>query len=62
MVSLPAILVIYFKSKLHFNEDDATVIYHTFSLFCYFTPILGALLADQYLGKFKYVLNRVRLS
>jgi solute carrier family 15 oligopeptide transporter 1 len=45
--------VIYFKSKLHFSEDDATVIYHTFSLFCYFTPIIGALLADQYLGKFK---------
>ncbi len=49
-----AILVIYFKSKLHFNEDDATVIYHAFSLFCYFTPLLGALLADQFLGKFKY--------
>ena len=52
-VSFSAILVIYFTSKLHFNDDDATVIYHTFSLFCYLTPILGALIADQYLGKFK---------
>ena len=52
-VSFSAILVIYFTSKLHFNDDDATVIYHTFSLFCYLTPILGALIADQNLGKFK---------
>ena len=48
-----AILSIYIKNKLHFSEDSATVIYHTFSLFCYFTPIFGAMLADQLLGKFK---------
>ena len=54
-LSLPitAILAIYFKQKLHYSEDTATVIYHAFSMFCYFTPIFGALLADQFLGKFK---------
>jgi solute carrier family 15 oligopeptide transporter 1 len=38
---------------LHYSEDTATVIYHTFSFFAFFSPILGAWLADQYLGKFK---------
>lgn len=52
---MKAILSIYFKSKLHFSEDSATVIYHTFSLFCYFTPIFGAMIADQLLGKFKTI-------
>ena len=36
-------------------QDKATTIYHTFSTFCYFTPILGAWIADQLLGKFKTI-------
>ena len=36
-------------------QDKATTIYHTFSCFCYFTPILGAWIADQFLGKFKTI-------
>jgi len=52
---MKAILSIYLSKKLHFSEDKATVIYHTFSMFCYFTPIFGALIADQLLGKFKTI-------
>jgi len=52
---MKAILSIYLKRKLHFSEDKATVIYHTFSMFCYFTPIFGAWIADQFLGKFKTI-------
>lgn len=52
---MKAILSIYLSKKLKFSEDDATVIYHTFSCFCYFTPILGAMIADQLLGKFKTI-------
>jgi len=52
---MKAILSIYLKKKLHFTEDKATVIYHTFSCFCYFTPIFGAWIADQLLGKFKTI-------
>jgi len=52
---MKAILSIYLKKKLHFTEDKATVIYHTFSCFCYFTPIFGAMIADQFLGKFKTI-------
>jgi len=52
---MKAILSIYLKDKLHFTENKATVIYHTFSMFCYFTPIFGAMLADMFLGKFKTI-------
>ena len=46
---------IYIKNKLHFTEDASTIIYHTFSLFCYFCPLFGAMLADQLLGKYKTI-------
>lgn len=52
---MKAILSIYLKKKLHFTEDRATVIYHTFSCFCYFTPIFGAMIADLFLGKFRTI-------
>lgn len=38
-----AILTIFFKVKLLFSDNNATIIYHTFSLLCYFTPILVSL-------------------
>jgi len=52
---MKAILSIYFKSKLHYSEDSATVIYHAFTMLCYFTPIFGAMLADQFFGKFRTI-------
>jgi len=52
---MKAVLAIYLKSKLHFSEDTSTVIYHAFSGLCYFTPIFGAMLADQFFGKFKTI-------
>jgi len=52
---MKSILSLYLKKKLHFSEDTATVIYHTFSMFCYFTPIFGSILADTLLGKFKTI-------
>uniref|UniRef100_A0A665VUP0 Solute carrier family 15 member 1 n=1 Tax=Echeneis naucrates TaxID=173247 RepID=A0A665VUP0_ECHNA len=33
----------------------ATTIYHTFVALCYLTPILGAIVADSWLGKFKTI-------
>ena len=52
---MKSILSLYLKKKLHLTEDLATVIYHTFSMFCYFTPIFGSILADTLLGKFKTI-------
>ena len=48
-----AVLVLYFKFFLQWDNDLATSIYHTFVALCYLTPILGAIVADSWLGKFK---------
>uniref|UniRef100_A0A3Q3EXW6 Solute carrier family 15 member 1b n=1 Tax=Labrus bergylta TaxID=56723 RepID=A0A3Q3EXW6_9LABR len=50
-----AVLVLYFKYFLKWDDDLATTIYHTFVAFCYLTPILGAIIADSWLGKFKTI-------
>uniref|UniRef100_A0A672REZ0 Uncharacterized protein n=1 Tax=Sinocyclocheilus grahami TaxID=75366 RepID=A0A672REZ0_SINGR len=43
-----AVLVLYFRYFLHWDDDLATSIYHAFVALCYLTPILG----------FKYVFCR----
>lgn len=48
-----AVLVLYLNNFLNWNEDFATTIYHTFVALCYLTPILGAIIADSWLGKYK---------
>ncbi|XP_041437129.1 solute carrier family 15 member 1 [Xenopus laevis] len=51
-----AVLVLYFKYFLQWDDNLATVIYHTFVAICYLTPILGAIIADSWLGKFKTII------
>uniref|UniRef100_A0A3P9NIH5 Solute carrier family 15 member 1 n=1 Tax=Poecilia reticulata TaxID=8081 RepID=A0A3P9NIH5_POERE len=51
-----AVLVLYFKYFLRWDDDLAISIYHTFVAFCYLTPILGAVIADSWLGKFKTII------
>ncbi|XP_031599079.2 solute carrier family 15 member 1 [Oreochromis aureus] len=51
-----AVLVLYFRYFLQWDEDLATSIYHTFVALCYLTPILGAIVADSWLGKFKTII------
>uniref|UniRef100_A0A8C7LC64 Solute carrier family 15 member 1 n=1 Tax=Oncorhynchus kisutch TaxID=8019 RepID=A0A8C7LC64_ONCKI len=50
-----AVLVLYFRYFLKWDDDLATSIYHTFIALCYLTPILGAIVADSWLGKFKTI-------
>lgn len=51
-----AILVIYMSQYLRITENIANAMYSYFNAFAYLTPILGAYLADRYLGKFKAIL------
>ncbi|XP_054644008.1 solute carrier family 15 member 1 isoform X2 [Dunckerocampus dactyliophorus] len=51
-----AVLVLYFKYFLLWDDDLATSIYHIFVALCYLTPILGAIVADSWLGKFKTII------
>ncbi|XP_045450956.1 peptide transporter family 1-like [Melitaea cinxia] len=51
-----AFLTLYLRSKLGYTDEGATEIYHIFSTFVYFFPILGGIIADNYLGKFRTIL------
>ncbi|XP_071598455.1 solute carrier family 15 member 1 [Heliangelus exortis] len=54
---MKAVLILYFKYFLNWTDDFSTAIYHTFVALCYLTPILGALIADSWLGKFKTIVS-----
>ena len=47
-------LTLYLRDILKYDEDYSTVIYHLFSGLRFVFPFFGAILADFYLGKFKY--------
>ncbi|KAM9850610.1 solute carrier family 15 member 2 [Aulostomus maculatus] len=53
---MKAVLTLYFLTYLHWDKDLSTAVYHAFSSLCYFTPILGALIADSWLGKYKTII------
>jgi len=50
-----AILILYLTTWLGFDNSTATSIFHAFAVLCYFSPVLGAIIADGYLGKYRYV-------
>ncbi|KAH3753821.1 solute carrier family 15 member 2-like isoform X1 [Dreissena polymorpha] len=52
-----AILVLYLTRWLSFEENTATSIYHAFSMLCYFMPLIGAVIADGYVGRYKTILS-----
>ncbi|XP_017045944.1 peptide transporter family 1-like [Drosophila ficusphila] len=50
------ILVLYLTNKLGYNEETSTVLFHTFTMLVYICPLIGALVADGWLGKYKTIL------
>ncbi|XP_066587274.1 peptide transporter family 1 [Prorops nasuta] len=52
---MKTILVLYLKDHLMYTKDTSTVIYHAFSMFVYFFPLFGAMLADSMFGKFRTI-------
>ncbi|XP_069107910.1 solute carrier family 15 member 2-like isoform X1 [Argopecten irradians] len=51
-----AILVLYLSRWLKFTDDHATAIFHMFVMLCYFSPLIGAIIADGFLGRLKTIL------
>ena len=50
-----AILAIFLKYNLNLSEDTSTFIFHAFTGLMQTSAILAAIIADQYLGKFKTI-------
>ncbi|XP_034243974.1 solute carrier family 15 member 2-like [Thrips palmi] len=55
-MSMRAVLVLFLKDELRLSEDDATIVFHTFNMTCYAFPIVGGIVADSWLGKFRTIL------
>uniref|UniRef100_F6SF16 Solute carrier family 15 member 2-like n=1 Tax=Ciona intestinalis TaxID=7719 RepID=F6SF16_CIOIN len=53
---IKAVLIIYLTSKLKMDHSTATAVYHSFNVVCYFSPILGACIADGWLGRYRTIL------
>ncbi|XP_062974726.1 solute carrier family 15 member 2 [Elgaria multicarinata webbii] len=53
---MKAVLTLYFLFFLHWDEATSTSVYHAFSSLCYFTPVIGAFIADSWLGKYKTII------
>ncbi|XP_036318046.1 peptide transporter family 1-like isoform X2 [Rhagoletis pomonella] len=49
------ILVLYLTRQLLYSDDNATVIFHIFTMFVYFLCVVGAIISDSWLGKFKTI-------
>uniref|UniRef100_A0A8C6VG82 Solute carrier family 15 member 2 n=1 Tax=Naja naja TaxID=35670 RepID=A0A8C6VG82_NAJNA len=58
---MKAVLTLYFLYFLHWDETTSTSVYHAFSSLCYFSPVIGAFIADSWLGKYK-ILSMTGLS
>ena len=52
---LRTVLIIYFTKFIMINDDTATAYYHAFTVICYFTPVIGAIISDGYIGKFRTI-------
>ncbi|XP_075228642.1 peptide transporter family 1-like isoform X2 [Lycorma delicatula] len=50
------ILAIYLQKRLRYSENAATIIFHLFVMLCYFFPLVGAVIADSYLGRFRTII------
>ncbi|KAK3578075.1 hypothetical protein CHS0354_032726 [Potamilus streckersoni] len=51
-----AILVLYLTRWLLFSSNQATAIFHAFSMVCYLMPLVGAGIADSCLGRYRTIL------
>lgn len=50
------ILVLYLHWFMNMSDNTSTAIYHAFTVVAYFFPLLGALIADSWLGKYRTIL------
>uniref|UniRef100_A0AC34QSV0 Uncharacterized protein n=1 Tax=Panagrolaimus sp. JU765 TaxID=591449 RepID=A0AC34QSV0_9BILA len=49
------VLTLYLLNVLKFSDNISTVFFNGFTVLCYLTPLLGSIIADGYIGKFKTI-------
>uniref|UniRef100_A0AAF5DMB3 Oligopeptide transporter 1 n=1 Tax=Strongyloides stercoralis TaxID=6248 RepID=A0AAF5DMB3_STRER len=49
------VLTLYLLNILKMSYDTSTIFFNGFTVLCYFTPLLGSILADGYIGKFRTI-------
>jgi len=47
--------VLFLRDDLNFSESFSTIILHIFNFFGQFCPIIGAVLADSYMGNVRTI-------
>ncbi|VDD92261.1 unnamed protein product [Enterobius vermicularis] len=47
-----SVLTLYVMNILAFSDNNATILFHSFIVLCYSSPVFGSILADGYIGKF----------
>lgn len=55
MFELSAVLALFLHRKLNFDPNEATALYHTYEFLIYFFTIIGAIIAESWLGLFKTI-------
>ncbi|KAL7748810.1 hypothetical protein RI367_005723 [Sorochytrium milnesiophthora] len=50
-----AVLFVFLTGYLHFSADTATALQHTFIMSAYFCTLIGGVISDSYLGKFRTI-------
>ena len=53
---LRTVLIIYLTKFIKINDNTATAYYHAFTMICYFTPVVGAIISDGYIGQFRTIM------
>lgn len=56
-----AVIILYLTQKLDYDNDTATIIFHSNSLITYFACIFGAIVSDGWWGNFRTILYSLAL-
>ncbi|XP_078493627.1 solute carrier family 15 member 2-like isoform X2 [Ciona intestinalis] len=51
-----SVLLLYLRDYLHWDDDTSTAVYHAFTVLAYLFPLVGAIVADSYWGKYKTII------
>ena len=51
-----AVLLLYLRNYLDWDDDTSTSVYHAFTVMAYLFPLFGAIVADSYWGKYKTII------